>query len=216
MWIRQGREQAAGTAVVQMPDPPSRLQLYYNARLIVLIDQGRDPRGIVLTDKGSSPRAAVKGANRFGFCAEPIWPYSDDPQIVNERPSPLADWYARDQATKLDFYRATSTGDALVEEVKSLLWQGFPVGITTSVDAAYEAWDGSGALPAPTGTSLGLHRWSLIGYNSDGSFEGLGSWGTSWGNQGFADRVDPAMLSHHQTADLIAIRQVPRYTGEAT
>ncbi len=78
------------------------------------------------------------------------------------------------------------------------------------VDQAYEEYDGRGVLQPVSGTSLGLHRWSIIGYDdADDTFEGLGSWGTGWGELGFG-RISPSILVARGTADIVAMQRVPR------
>jgi hypothetical protein len=86
------------------------------------------------------------------------------------------------------YYRVQSLGDA----VRQALASGKPVVGGWYVDAAFLAEDGPALIDAP-GNAVGGHAMVLDGYNQDGTFNLLNSWGLGWRQEGRA-RVTEAFV----------------------
>ncbi len=151
-------------------DPPSRLFLYYNARV-------RD--GWPDKDQGASIRDAIKAAADPGACPEPSWPYDQTKVLVKPERS------AYDAASEriASYYRI----DQDIPSLKACIAQGYPFMFGMAIfGAQFVASKTTGVVDAPPDgvQPVGGHAVVAVGYN-DTSFTVLNSLGTSWGHNGY-------------------------------
>ena len=155
---------------------PSAKAIYDVARL----SEQRD----VLVDDGCRPRAAIDGMTEHGLVASERWPLTDT--NVNELP-PLDVFRAGVGATLSNHYRiASGSGCSLL--MKSALAKGFPVPYSQPVDDGYLEYSG-GIWRGMDGPTRGGHMQVALGYDvlyGTPYFLVAGSWGTSFGVDGFA------------------------------
>ena len=157
----------------------SRLFIYYNARLANL------PKGQRMSDSGSNIRVAVDQMIKQGCCSEETWEYSQDPKIVNSRPS--ADAYEEAQN-----YKLTEIQNVPVElnAWKSALAEGYPIIFGVRL---YSTFDNlrNGRVPDPHPNEIGRnthgsHAMLCVGYSDpDKMFIVRNSWGKNWGDNGY-------------------------------
>lgn len=166
---------------VANPRLGSRLMSYYLARCA---------DGAQVYDAGTYNRRLFEMLNKFGFCAEEIWPYSDldtgmptDPYRL--MPSTKAFHDAFDQRSPTIYRRIDSVDDQLIEDLKLAISNGFPVPFGCDVNVAFTTgnFNPKQALPAPT-ISAGGHAMIYVGYSGD-VFEVLNSWSADFGDNGF-------------------------------
>ena len=139
--------------------------------------------------EGSSCRGALKGWNKHGVCAEPMWPYTPVFQ------PPKSNW-ERDAATRPlgVYYRVEKSS---VVDLQAALNDIGAVYVSANV---HDGWDRllgtrKGRMPASHASlpvigpakdpkSWGGHAFALVGYNAVG-FVVQNSWGELWGARGF-------------------------------
>ena len=127
---------------------------------------------------GSSARGAMKGWHKHGVCTEVLWPYHDgnsDRSISAQRANDAL------RRTLGAYYRVNhkdlvAMHSALVE-----------VGILYATALVHEGWNkpNEHSIIEPNKTMLGGHAFAIVAYNEDG-FWVQNSWGTDWGDGGFA------------------------------
>jgi hypothetical protein len=170
-----GNASATMWAFVHGGGPYSRLQIYYDERMI---------EGTVKQDAGAQIRDAIKVLATNGAGPEADWPYIEKnfakaPPIreVQEALENRAVVYSRLQ-TRKDF--------------RECLSQGFPFIIGFTVYDSFEsedvAQDGIVPMPDPFESLVGGHAICVIGYNTDihggDYYEVRNSWGEDWGDEG--------------------------------
>lgn len=196
---------------VANPELASRLALYYLARATV---------GESDVDAGSHIRLAFQTINRFGFCPESAWPYTDEGVMWKTPPS--KDTYRRSFDQKAmgptPYFRIYDEGDARITAIMQALAAGRPVAFGTDVSDAFCAND-FGVVPVgiPTGTIAGGHAMTIVDYDRrSGStvFDVVNSWGTGWGAGGFF-RARPEYLAWDESRDFWFAEAAPYYS-EAT
>lgn len=166
------------------PFVPSRLMLYYNARVL---------EHNVSWDAGSEPASVLSTLHHDGVCSETLWPY--DIGRYTERP-PDAAYTAGQYAVALRYEQLadwpfSGTGDdptGLVQ-MKSCLASGFPFVFGFPVYGQFETNNGGLIeMSGPTNsTYLGGHCAMAIGYDDNhrtGDFLCKNSWGNAWGFEG--------------------------------
>lgn len=164
---------------------PSRLFLYYNARVLA---------GDVDEDGGAQIRDVIKGAVSCGAPAETDWPY-DETQVLT-KPSDAA--YS---SGKLDLPVQYKRIQPSLWNYKQCLASGFPFVFGFTVYESFEspqvAQTGQVPMPGPNEGILGGHAVMGSGYDdSTQRFLVRNSWSTNWGQAGFFtvpyEFMDPA------------------------
>ncbi len=162
-------------AFVHGGGPFSRLQLYYNERLI---------EGTVNQDSGGYLRDVIKVLAETGVGMESDWPY-DVTKFTQAPPATEVNEEAKNKA--IEYSRLVTRQD-----FRNCLCQGFPfiVGITVYSSFETDAVAQSGIVPMPTQNDsvVGGHAVCVIGYNTNYNggdyYEVRNSWGPDWGDQG--------------------------------
>lgn len=163
---------------------PSRLFIYYNARL---------EEGTVDSDSGAMIRDGIKSVAKFGDCPESEWTYSDDAAAFKVQPSSAA--YADALKYKaLDYWRVPRD----LMQMRGCLAAGYGAVIGFSVYESFEtdavAHDGLVPLPKPDENLLGGHAVFVVGYDdmkpmvagaAPGCLIGRSSWDSMWGDGGY-------------------------------
>lgn len=157
----------AGAAI----DPPSRLFIYYNERMLA---------GTQDSDAGSTLRNGIKAVNKQGACAETLWPY--DSAKVCTKPEDAC--YEKANTHAVSYASITQS----IDELKACLAEGYPfvfgMGVYRSMFAP--AADYSIPMPGPTEARLGDHAVMAAGYDDTRqALLVLNSVGSNWGNQGY-------------------------------
>lgn len=162
--------------------------------------------------EGSSCRGALKGWHKHGVCRHDLWTRSIYPAVssgtgkAKPRSKGPARWSVRnayapdahwpdDAATRpigvyyrIDRQSITDLQAAIVEAeaiyVSCSVHQGWDVSATRRKTLTHASLPRI-AFDAMTTTTNGGHAFALVGFNSDG-FVVQNSWGTDWGQQGFA------------------------------
>jgi len=156
------------------PFTPSRLQIYYEERVI---------EGSVNDDSGAEIRDGIKVVATKGACPESEWPY-DISKFKNKPPDSC---YADAQKYEALTYEAVQQD---LNSLKSALASGFPVVFGFTVYESFEsdqvAKTGVVPMPARGEQVLGGHCTVIVGYDdSPQRFKIRNSWGTSWGQGGY-------------------------------
>jgi hypothetical protein len=136
-----------------------------------------------LADLGCYPTHAVQALTEQGAASEDAWPWNVGD--ITKRP----DWAAiRDgdgQILKASGYEWLVT-DRL-NSIHRALTEGFPLALCLNfVDDAFENFEGPGVVSLPSGPNRGGHCVCAVGWRDDGAVRILNSWGTTWGDGGFA------------------------------
>lgn len=153
----------------------SRLFVYYNARLY----EG----GYYLNeDVGAYVRDGIKAVNKWGVCAERLWPY-----VVEEFASPPSIQSYEDAKSRIirNYYRVYS-----VEDMIDAMNKGYPVVISMNVyDSFYNlSYPGLDVLDMPSSYEdlIGGHAVALVGYDLDKKMLlARNSFGLDWGDRGY-------------------------------
>lgn len=154
---------------------PSALWPYSIARLL-------DDPGAPLIDIGCRPRVAMLGCRERGLVALERWPETAD--TLNAVP-PLDAFQAGECGTIEAFYRIADDGDVKAGICHALARGYCPI-FGMPVDTRYEQI-GSAIYDGPGGAFLGNHAQVIVGYSAIlDAFKVLNSWGTSFGDGGFA------------------------------
>jgi hypothetical protein len=200
------RAAAAGTPI----GLPSPVAWYTGARATERSLAGLTPEQSPLQDNGSSPSIAVSAAQLMGIPSNVAWPF--DPATINDEPD-LEQLEIASAFKLVGAYRIDSSGSQRIQDVKQAISSGYPVAIGTSVDQAFEDYNGTGLIQAPDPANiLGGHMMHLVGYRSDGSFRGVNQWGTSWGDSGLYWAA-PGFVTSSLMSDLYVLAGVA--TGRA-
>lgn len=167
---------------VKDPKLGSRLYSYYLARAAV---------HLTMLDAGSQLRTCFEMLNKFGFPPEYLWPYDDadtdsksDPFRI--MPPTVAFHAGFDVRSPTVYRRITTTGSALLDEIKHAIANGHPVCFGCEVDEDFTRglFNPLNSLQPPTENIAGGHAMLFVGYSGD-SFEVLNSWGTDFGQSGY-------------------------------
>lgn len=162
---------------VKNPQLASRLMLYYLSR-------AKDHT--LPLDSGTYLRTAFEMLNKFGFCPESYWEYSDDGEKYNKMPPTKAFWAAYDQRSPVSYKKIKSNGQAKLNAIRSALSLKHPVcfGVMVSNDFCNGNFDPSLPLEMPRESeTAGGHAMLFMGYEGD-KFQVLNSWGNDFGNNG--------------------------------
>jgi C1A family cysteine protease len=195
----------------------SRLMSYYLARSF---------EGTVKEDAGANIRDIFRAINKFGFCAESVWPYNDNsdpeqgPTPFNHMPSAEAFRAAFDQrasaqnvqANVIDYALIRETGDARVDAIKLAISQRHLVVFGTDVTEKFcsdmSANNGQPIEPPTDGKDIaGGHCMAIGGYD-ELSPKIINSWDTDWGQNGWC-RFSWDYIKWSNTSDLWIVRRAP-------
>ena len=156
--------------------PVSRLFVYYNARWR---DDSQDK------DEGSVIQLAMEGLQKFGACAESVWPF--DPRLILKKPG--ADAY-QDGAP----YRVHDMAQVplKLEAWKQALAEGKPIIFGIELFGSFDECTGRGGvvpMPAPDDIARKKHSghsMCAVGYSeSEKVFIVRNSWGADFGDKGY-------------------------------
>jgi C1A family cysteine protease len=155
--------------------PYSRLQIYYNSRVI---------EGTISYDSGAYLRDVIQVLANTGAGLEADWPYVET-NFTMEPPALEMSEAATNKA--VEYSRLTTRDD-----FRNCLVQGHPFVVGLSIYSSFETDTvaQTGIVPMPNvGDSMaGGHAVCVIGYNSNYNggdyYEVRNSWGEDWGDQG--------------------------------
>lgn len=164
--------------------PLSPLFLYYNARR----DEAPAATGVV--DDGTTFRSVMRALGRLGVCPESRWPLQSSAE--NSRPSWLAYRDAADYRGLRGYYRCFS-----IDDIKRALSARRPVVIGLSIDKDFTKTSGP-AYVEDTPGGAGGHGMLLTGYDKQGRFHLVNSWGARW--RGGKILVGEAFVRRNQSA----------------
>ena len=153
---------------------PSRLFIYYNARVL---------EGTTDQDAGSEIRDAVKQVVKLGVCSEIEWPF--DPAQLTTKPSDVS--YELATHAKVIKYAAVAQK---IDHLLSCLNHNLPIIFGCNVFDAMEsenaARSGIITMPEPDEQSIGGHAMLIVGWKPDSQqFIVRNSWGSGWGLGGY-------------------------------
>jgi hypothetical protein len=170
-------------------------------------------------DAGSSLRGAFKGWFNHGAALEGAWPALDvQPEPDVDDPANLASWRDRPLGA---FYRVNAFR---LDDVQSAITELSAIAVSGVI---HEGWKtpvprrkGSEVVHVVTrpvnAKVVGGHAYCLVGYNEIG-FLVQNSWGTSWGNGGFATLPYEDWLDSAYDAWVArpGVPQTPFYSGRS-
>lgn len=176
---------------------PSRLFIYYNARLA---------EGTAGSDSGCQIRDAIASVASAGAPPEDAWPY--DPSAFARRPTAAA--YAAATPHRLaDYQRLEGIDLAQLLVCLASGWDFvFGFSVYESFESPQVAASGQLEMPSPGESLLGGHAVLCCGYDLKARrFKVRNSWGARWGMKGYfsipMDYVtDPNLADDFWTADL--------------
>ena len=172
-----------------VPYDPSRLFVYYNAR--VMEDN-------VSENSGCTLRFALKAMNYIGVCKESLWPYDESKFAV--QPTPSA--YKNALGNTISKYQRL---DQDINQFRACLKAGFPIAFVMEIYGSFVGPENKkkGKMPMPSSDELlsfkpFLHAVLAVGYDDDKDHViVLNSWGPSFGKNGcfympYEYIIDPA------------------------
>lgn len=183
------------------PTVLSRLFIYNGAR---------EQEGTLDKDEGTHVRTAFNVLATLGVCTEQLWPY-DDTKVFTS-PSFLAQRQALGHKIHAA-YRIETQGDQRLQDIVTALRAKHPVVFGTTVTKAFESLDTSSGPVGTPGASdpiAGGHCMVVAGYIG-GLFVIKNSWGTDWGNGGFA-YFTPDYMAWAGTDDLWVPTLAPTFS----
>lgn len=151
---------------------PSRLFVYYNARLI---------QNTVNYDSGTSMRTGIQSLVRYGYCEEELWPY-DTAKWKNK---PIQTAYRKAYMGRITKYSRIKQD---INTLKTALAAGtcFVFGFTVYSNFMTPEVKQSGIQQMPEGQMLGGHAILCGGFSDeDQTFLIRNSWGSEWGIGGY-------------------------------
>ena len=176
---------------------PSRLMLYYGARVV---EQS------ISSDCGAQLRDVIKVAASSGACDETLWPY--DPTKWATAPSDPAV-----QAAKGDEAIGYKSVTQDLDHIRACLADGDPIVFGFCVFESFEddavANTGTMPMPATDEASLGYHAVLASGYNdANKTVTVRNSWGAAWGDKGYFYMPYDYITNGQLAADFWTIRLV--------
>lgn len=167
--------QIAQTKQGKQSKMPSRLFIYYNARVLI---------GTTKYDSGSTLRDGIKTVAKQGVALEELWPYNI-PQFT-KKPT-IKVYNAATKALVTSYSKLTNTN---LNQLKSCLAEGFPFVFGFTVYDYFESQEmaktGELKLPNISENVLGGHAVIAVGYDdAKQSFLVRNSWGSKWGINGY-------------------------------
>lgn len=147
------------------------------------------------TDAGSSLDTCSRVFFKDGACKEELWPY--DPDQIFVRP-PIEAW--NDASTRKIKERVSVPQD--LDAIKQCLAEGYPVIFGMNLYNQFEnAPNGVVRMPRCFERSIGGHALMIVGYDDENQwFIVRNSWGTDWGDKGYA-KIPYKYLTNPKLAD---------------
>ncbi len=176
---------------------PSRLQIYYNERVM---------EGTIYSDAGAAIRDGVKSVNKLGACPESEWTY-DIARFTFRAPRSCYDHALQHRA--ISYQRLSRS----LQQMKSCLAEGYPFTFGMSVYESFEsakvAAMGIIPMPAQGEALLGGHAVLCVGYHDNEQlFIVRNSWGADWGDHGYFYLPYAYLMDHGLSSDFWTIRSV--------
>jgi hypothetical protein len=164
---------------------PSYLAIYALAREL------QHPNAKTLPDEGSFTHRVLEAITDWGIVDRKRWPDWSDVLA----PTPIDVKEAGSLALVTGIYRIYEDGPARTTRIREAIAQGHHVVFGMEVDRRYEVWR-EGTYDGLQGPSLGGHAQVIVGY-APGRFLVLNSWGSAWGEDGYAWITDEALEGEH-------------------
>lgn len=163
-------------------------------------------------DGGTHLRTFFQALNKFGLCAEDVWPYKDLSRNFKRMPPTKAFMAAFDQRSPTTYRRIYDEDAERVVAIKRALAAGFLVVFGTDVSQAFLKLQGATEpLDPPIGEPMaGGHAMCITGYDGD-AFEIVNSWGSAWADGGFC-RFSADYLAWSNTRDIWIVEHSPRFS----
>ena len=172
----------------------SVLDVYWGARDLM------NPK-MTNVDDGTFISLACDVLRRYGVCREKMHSFSKKKLFI---PPPMLATREAKLNRIHSHFKLYSKGNDLIDDIILNLQAGNPVVFGTKVGDNWQHYEGGnkviGINEAGDG---GGHAMCIVGY-VNGKFIVENSWGTRWGNDGFA-LVDPAVFTHKYTRDIWVI-----------
>jgi hypothetical protein len=162
-----------------------------------IYNMARQETGDLANDNGTYIRICFDVLSRFGVCDEYIFPY--DPASVHLSPTLMAMRQALGHKISAA-YRINDVGQARLDAVITALRANHPVVFGTQVSNDYSNVSDATPQKPPTSNIEGGHAQVIMGFIG-GNFLIKNSWGTGWGDGGYA-YFDPSYITWDQTQDL--------------
>ncbi len=178
------------------PWVPSRLFIYYNER---------EMEGTVGYDSGAQIRDGIQSVVTLGIPPEYHWPY-DISQFTVKPPATVYQEALWNKATSY-----TRINNNNIDELKTCLAAGFPWVFGFTVYSSFMNVDATGIVPMPSfGEDIeGGHAIVGVGYDDNtGYFKIRNSWGSAWGDHGYAYMPYEYITNPDLASDFWTIRVV--------
>lgn len=174
---------------------PSRLFIYYN---------GRVKEGTVDQDSGLTVRDGIKATAKYGVAPETEWPYD-----INRFTQKPPDFVFKDALNSMTVSYSTVPRRLL----RRVLADGHIIPFGFSVYSSFEYVGSDGMVPMPKANEsfLGGHSPALCGYatiNGKLYYRVRNSWGTAWGDKGYAWFPSPYLTNTGLSSDFWVIKTV--------
>lgn len=214
--VARGEDPVTALLLAQASTPfMSRLFAYFLARAW---------EGTTLQDAGTYIRLIFASLNKYGFCSEDVWPYSDDtdPKTGAFARMPPAEAYrqAYDQrdslvnkdAGLLSYSRITATGNSRVDAIKLAVSKRYLIVFGTLVTNHFcSDMSANGGKPIDPPTNkvgiAGGHAMCIGGYDAQGA-KIVNSWSEQFGDNGWCTFSWDYMM-WPETTDLWIVKRSP-------
>ena len=156
-----------------------------------------------LRDEGVRPTAVLIGGEEFGITDEASWPLTEE--TIND-PPPLDVFTTGANRLVLDRFRIPSGNGCSVDIRAALARRVLPC-FCMPVDLAYMRYRGDDVYSGLTGDERGLHYQVVVGC-VPGALLVLGSWGSSFGEDGIA-RIADSFFDSGAATDILCPVAIP-------
>jgi C1A family cysteine protease len=176
---------------------PSRLFIYYNARVL---------EGTVQTDAGAYLRDGMNRVSLQGVCSEDAWEYN----VSEFAQKPFESCYNDAKGNVITSYFSV---DQDLDKMRSCLAEGYPFVFGFTIYDSFESLEvcqtGILNLPGDQESVLGGHAVVAVGYDdSRGRFIVRNSYGEKWGTNGYFTMPYEYLLNNDLSDDFWTIRLV--------